>query len=1456
MVVEKISWEYFKVCNNDVRLKFEDLCRQIFEKEFLVSNKEHIHVHCNPNNPGLESEPIYDENNKRYIGYQAKFFDESVDYNQILHSAQNIVKYYAGQVDHVYLYCNKPLTTSCKRYKDIVSTLKEANISLEPITDVTILDIVRKYPNLALYYFEQNFLSEEWFIKHTEETLDKLGTRYNDNLNIDTKASIYLSLFAHDKRAVRYFNEKKKNLLIKLDNLGWKFNAYNQYKNKIREIVLQIEDIDDKNIIDVLKWDDILKEGIKSDVNILNSQLVKLQDERYDLQKKMYENLTEDKKQKLNFSREDIRKNISEIDYRIELLKELIELPKELKVSDIEENVLKGNILFVEGKAGVGKSHLFANETVRLLEDSQYSLLLLGGDYIDNSPIQEQIVENLRINYSFEELIDILEIFGTENNCIIPIFIDALNETWNTFLWRSGLPAIFNKIITTKFVRLVVSYREEYNKPIFDGLKLDKYNIYCIKHNGFEEKTIEAVQKFLNHYGITFTPLHLFTPQIMNPLFLTLYCKTYQGDEVDLPTLYERILEYANTNIHKTLRAHLSSAGYENNENLVKPIINAIAELILYKGKKIFSKQEVTEMSIWKELGLNAIPFINQLMKENILHSYIYDEKERLYFSYDQMNDYFCAKIIIERYDKKDEIKKYLINDVLKIQEGKLVNYGNRDLFINVCALYAEKYQEECIDIIELIENEYDREEIFNSYINSFHWRKNIAFSMDELFGLFNKYSAQVDSVWEIFIANSVKVNNPFNADVLHKILINYRLTNRDYLWTRYINSLNTDDDNRLMQLIKMYNEGNYLEFSNIKQVELLLTLLVWCFTSSNRWIRDISSKAAIEIMKLNFSLCERILIKFQHVDDPYVIQRLYGVVFGACVKRKQKDKEIYKALVSYVYATIFDCKNVYPDILLRDYARLIIERFFHEFPEEKSSYNCDKIVPPYTSIPIPQIEEQGYLSKDFKGGVYNIISSMRFDGMGMYGDFGRYVFQSALSNFDIDEKVIFNYAIYFILNEIGYNEELLGEYDQNLGRYDYDRHNTIKLERIGKKYQWIAMYNILARVSDHFAMVESFSFEKNTLLFEGPWEPYVRDFDPTLNINFMSCLEVPYFQKLEEYIEKVREENKKMFPSTSEEEDSWINTQSIFFELQKEELILDGSDGNKWISLTKYSDTKHDNLEMNKLLSWKWIYGYFVTVEQEEILTKYIKKKVDLLNGDITWIPETYALYNREYPWSTGSKSFKELSWKNIEIKTGNKTIVTEKYNVPDFSILDKLLKKYDNETKNSNEISMNGNDTEEITNNGEELNIPMHEQIITKEVDVTENIGNILSATVDLLWEEEYDASKEKTILCSVPCAEIIEKMKLFQYEYDGYFYDENGELVAFDTSLTNQKAGIVIRKDVLDNFLKSTNMRLVWFIRGAKEIHSNDLTITKWSDWTGLFTYDGNNAIGEIFKTENSV
>ena len=60
-----------------------------------------------------------------------------------------------------------------------------------------------------------------------------------------------------------------------------------------------------------------------------------------------------------------------------------------------------------------------------------------------------------------------------------------------------------------------------------------------------------------------------------------------------------------------------------------------------------------------------------------------------------------------------------------------------------------------------------------------------------------------------------------------------------------------------------------------------------------------------------------------------------------------------------------------------------------------------------------------------------------------------------------------------FIRDSLGYRDELLGEYDSRQ-RYSYfSRSETKKIERIGKKYQWIAMYNILARTSDHHLLKE-----------------------------------------------------------------------------------------------------------------------------------------------------------------------------------------------------------------------------------------------------------------------------------------------------------------------------------------------------------------------------------------------
>ena len=51
--------------------------------------------------------------------------------------------------------------------------------------------------------------------------------------------------------------------------------------------------------------------------------------------------------------------------------------------------------------------------------------------------------------------------------------------------------------------------------------------------------------------------------------------------------------------------------------------------------------------------------------------------------------------------------------------------------------------------------------------------------------------------------------------------------------------------------------------------------------------------------------------------------------------------------------------------------------------------------------------------------------------------------------------------------------------------------------ERIGKKYQWIAYHELLARISDNYKLSNRFNNDELSV-YKGPWNPFIRDIDPS----------------------------------------------------------------------------------------------------------------------------------------------------------------------------------------------------------------------------------------------------------------------------------------------------------------------------------------------------------------------
>lgn len=129
-----------------------------------------------------------------------------------------------------------------------------------------------------------------------------------------------------------------------------------------------------------------------------------------------------------------------------------------------------------------------------------------------------------------------------------------------------------------------------------------------------------------------------------------------------------------------------------------------------------------------------------------------------------------------------------------------------------------------------------------------------------------------------MLIENSLKSDSELNSNYLHNVLYKENLNNRDRIWTTYINQLAHDED-RLYQIVRYIEEGRSIDSLNMEDKKHLITLLAWLFTSSNRNLRDKASKALIEVLKNSYDLCLYTLERFEGVNDPYVIQRLYGCV-------------------------------------------------------------------------------------------------------------------------------------------------------------------------------------------------------------------------------------------------------------------------------------------------------------------------------------------------------------------------------------------------------------------------------------------------------------------------------------------------------------------------------------------------------------------------------------------------
>lgn len=1360
-----LTWEHFTDLHADKEIAFENLCRSLFKRELCVENAI---LHSDPNHPGVEVAPVLSRDGKNYISFQAKYFDNTIGsngYKQIKKSAEQAIKHYKGELNIIYLYCNIDVTETSKSYTEIKKALKDAGIDIILITGQTILDCVIEYPTVLSCYFGLDILDASWFQRNLQISLNNLGRRYNSLFNVNTEAQRDLSIFLREDAGIEAINEKKKDLLAEIEDIRWKCDSeYRKIINDLSSIVKSMPDITAETIYDALKWEDDFR---KYGQTIFNDLQVK----RDEIHAKI------DDCDKKDSAYEKLLNTAFIVDH-------LIELPTYLGLSEKEREYITDRVILVTGEMGTGKSQLLAISTKKILENTRPAILLLGQTYTSNEHIETQIMnglDGLSSGQSFESLLAVIDEKAYSAGGDAVIFIDAINESRNREIWKNGINGLIVKIEKFQNIRLVISLRTGFEElTLSEKVLSDRKNgrIAEIVHHGLNDDSPNGIYEFLSNRGIPFSPEYYLQNEMTNPLFLMWFCQTYTGQEQGLTDLIGRVINQADIEASK-------EAGFGE-------AVGGLRELLYYlidiEKEKPITKPVLLNSPMWTMYGVtNKTAYIKAIERAGVLASYVRNQEEIFYIGYNLLEDYLKASRIIEQEQDKGKIREYCKSQLLAIdEEGNVDNYGNESVFAMISSLYAMKYGEECIDIVDCVTDDWAKERLVDQYVGTFTWRSSCV-KLEDFLELINKYHVSPKRVWDIFIENATKENSELNAMGLTNLLNKYELNRRDYLWTIKINDLSEKD--RIVSLAYFIEEGNKFEGLSENRAFLLLTLFSWILSSSNRTLRDRISKAMVEIMKSHFGLCKRLLEIFKSVNDPYIIQRIYGTVFGAVVKRISDFRTEFTELAEWIYNEIFDQTYVYPDILLRDYARLIIERFLWEYPEDEKLFDISKIKPPYKSVPIPKVEEVDYSDKQFEQpGVWNLLFSMKFDlpvkGVGMYGDFGRYTFLSAVNHFkEVDIANIYYYALRFIFDNLGYCSKYFGKYDSN--REGFDRHHVKKIERIGKKYQWIAMYNILARLSDKYKL-KGWDWNDNTdYFYNGPWDPYVRDFDPTLNIRIK-----PAKNMLKIELPEYGDESFLPFGASDLDVEKWIISEDKMFQNFQERLIQKDESGTEWVSLYFYQENKlqppNEEISLIEFPNgeqhiWASASMYIVTDEMEKLTEEELIDS-GFIQSRSSYTRDCYSLFSREYAWSSGYKA---------------------------------------------------------------EFAVP--------EEDDDRATIKAIPASINILWEEEFDASQEETTSFMIPAGSIIQEMKLYEKSVDGiYYYD--GEIAACDLKvLGNEKSELVIRRDILNQYMVKKKVKLFWCIEGEKQYFLGGYN-QKWQRREGYFLYESNEINGHMRIVDN--
>lgn len=944
---------------------------------------------------------------------------------------------------------------------------------------------------------------------------------------------------------------------------------------------------------------------------------------------------------------------------------------RELMLSDASKAAASGALL-LKGSAGQGKTHLFCDMGDRTVKAKHPAVVILGSS-LSGRNVWSEIADQLGLGVvGSEELVSAMQAAAEASNAPFLLLIDALNEAADPAAWREELPRLFAEVAQNPWISVAVSVRSTFLDMVLPEGGLNG-NVLQVEHPGFNGRESEATERFFDAFGLEQPRIPLLMPEFINPLFLKICCENMSGNDPSAPSLEE-------AHLSQTFRQYLEWKGKRIAEHLgmdpgLRPVQKTIDE---------FSKALV-------EANSNNLPYehasrlidasghgrqwpdtlFGQLLSEGVLDDdWIWDfetgKRSRVVrFTYQQLSDYQVASVLLDPFDGDAESLRRALSPGEPLHKTLL---DAPPSWIEALAvLVPERFGIELLDTADWDLDTDHRRVWTSALIKSVHVRRPSAVTERTIKLLAD---AQVDArdVVEISLSVATQPQHRLNAYWLHERLKQMSMPYRDVTWSRHIDNT-LDGGGPLDRLIRWASRSRRPDCPP-DVVELAATALAWTFTSPNRTLRDHATKALSQLLSEHLSVLPTLISRFAGVNDPYVIERLAVACHGAALCGGTAKPQAVVCAAEELKRVVF-ADDQPPNAIARDAVRGIYEWCLHNGWVDEHA--CKEALPPYSSDPPeePPTEEQIRRDCDIRsqdaesaslsyGQLLNSVFGM--------GDFGIYIIQSALRNFTShpldktipkgDTRVMFDATwaqrwVFQRVISLGWTPMRFADFDLRVNRFM--SRTDHKPERFGKKYQWMAFHELIARIADNFHMMPEYGGKP--VIYEGPWQLSQRDIDPTLppprrtlNVDGESVVGKTFVGDGDHWWLPDGPRYSDDDPPASE---GWGTDQSDVPEFKQLVRCQDG-DGAKWVVLhawyTWASGRPREQIGHSRRREiWSHIYSWLVRPERRKMVVRYLEQRP--LMG--RWMPEgasnTDAAYLGELPWAISRDSSEDI-WKPVQ--------------------------------------------------------------------------------------------------------------------------------------------------------------------------------------------------------------